>query len=227
MAALDLTRRTIAVIPGTGNIGRRLAFQYAKAGLSVVVGSRDAAKAEQIADEIAKETHSSSVKGLINAEAAAAGDIIIWTPAGPLKDREELLKSLARHLVDKIIVDVTNVLNSFGENEWGRISSTLLNRDALGAPARWTTAFKATFAHFLREDLPDVKNPHTTFVAGDDPEAVATTIALVETIPGFKGANAGPLENSRIVELLGPRWIVQLDKLNAGGKLSTYWKLGV
>ncbi len=65
---------------------------------------------------------------------------------GPLKDREELLKSLASHLVDKIIVDVTNVLYFFGESEWGRISSTLLNRDALGAPARWTTAFKATIA---------------------------------------------------------------------------------
>ncbi len=64
-----------------------------------------------------------------------------------------------------------------------------------------------------------------TFVAGDDPEAVATTVALVETIPGFKGANAGPLENSRIVELLGPRWLGELDKLNAGGKGSTYWKL--
>ncbi|CAM6059928.1 unnamed protein product [Sphagnum tenellum] len=164
MAALDLTRRTIAVIPGTGN--------------------------------------------------------------GPLETREKLLKSLASHLVDKIIVDVTNVHYLFGQSEWGRISSTLLNRDALGAPARWTTAFKATFAHFLREDLPDVNNPHTTFVAGDDPEAVATTIALVETIPGFKGANAGPLENSRIVELLGPQLVV-LDKLNAGGKSFAYWKLGV
>jgi predicted dinucleotide-binding enzyme len=81
--------------------------------------------------------------------------------------------------------------------------------------------------HFLKEDLPDKKNPHTTFVAGDDPEAVATTTALVEIIPGFKAANAGPLENSRIVELLGPRWITELDKLNAGGKSSTYWKLGV
>ncbi len=80
--------------------------------------------------------------------------------------------------------------------------------------------------HFLREDLPDVNNPHTTFVAGDDPEAVATTIALVEIIPGFKGANAGPLDNSRIVELLGPQ-LVLLDKLNAGGRLSMYWKLGV
>ncbi len=81
MAALDLTRRTIAVIPGTGEIGSRLAFQYAKAGLSVVVGSRDPAKAQQIAAQISKETHSSSVKGLTNAEAAASGDIIIWSPA--------------------------------------------------------------------------------------------------------------------------------------------------
>jgi hypothetical protein len=63
---------------------------------------------------------------------------------GPLEDREALLKALASHLVDKIIVDVTNVLYFFGESEWGRISATLLNRDALGAPARWTTAFKAT-----------------------------------------------------------------------------------
>ncbi|CAK9883371.1 unnamed protein product [Sphagnum jensenii] len=227
MAALDLTRRTIAVVPGTGEIGSRLAFQYAKAGLSVVVGSRDAAKAQKIAAQISKETQSSSVKGLTNAEAAASGDIIIWNPAGPLKDREELLKSLASHLVDKIIVDVTNVLYFFGESEWGQISSTLLNRDSLGVPARWTTAFKATFAHFLREDLPDANNPHTTFVAGDDPEAVATTIALVEIIPGFEGANAGPLENSRIVELLRPRWLMEPDKLNAGGRPSMYWKLGV
>jgi hypothetical protein len=68
---------------------------------------------------------------------------------GPLKDREEFLKSLATHLVDKIIVDVTNVLYLFGESEWGRISSTLLNRDSLGVPARWTTAFKGTFAVYL------------------------------------------------------------------------------
>jgi predicted dinucleotide-binding enzyme len=46
-----------------------------------VVGSRDPAKAQQIAAQISKETHSSSVKGLTNAEAAASGDIIIWSPA--------------------------------------------------------------------------------------------------------------------------------------------------
>jgi len=81
MAALDLTRRTITVLPGTGDIGRRLAFQYAKAGLSVVLGSRDPAKAQQFAAQISKDTQSSSVKGLTNAEAAASGDIIIWCPS--------------------------------------------------------------------------------------------------------------------------------------------------
>jgi predicted dinucleotide-binding enzyme len=40
--------------------------------------------------------------------------------------------------------------------------------------------------HFLHEHLPDVDHSHSTFIAGDDAEAVATTItSLVETIPGF------------------------------------------
>jgi predicted dinucleotide-binding enzyme len=69
------------VLPGTGEIGSRLAFQYAKAGLSVVVGSGDPAKSQQIAAQISKETQSTSVKGLTNAEAAASGDIIIWCPS--------------------------------------------------------------------------------------------------------------------------------------------------
>jgi predicted dinucleotide-binding enzyme len=53
-------------------------------------------------------------------------------------------------------------------------------------------------------------------VAGDDEEAVDITIALVETFPGFKGVRAGPLKYSKVVELLGPGWILVLDKLNEG-----------
>jgi predicted dinucleotide-binding enzyme len=67
---------------------------------------------------------------------------------------------------------------------------------------------------FLQEDLPEVDRPHSTSVIGDDAEAVATTIALVKTIPGFKGLNTRPLENSKIVELLGPPWLGVLKRLN-------------
>lgn len=79
----------------------------------------------------------------------------------------------------------------------------------------------------LLDELPDVNHPHHTVVAGDDPVAVATTIALVETIPGFKGVNAGGLKNSKIVELLGSPWTVELDKLNCNGSWRSGWKFGL
>jgi hypothetical protein len=66
-----------------------------------------------------------------------------------LEDREALLKSLASHLVDKIIVDVTNVHYFFGDSHWGQISSTLRNRDALGAPARWPLPSKKPLLYVL------------------------------------------------------------------------------
>lgn len=67
-------------------------------------------------------------------------------------------------------------------------------------------------------------HPHSTSVVGDDAEAVATTIALVKTIPGFKELNARPLENSKIVEHLGPLWLGVLKGLNFGAKKFADWK---
>lgn len=65
---------------------------------------------------------------------------------GSLEEREDLLRSLSGQLEGKIIVDMTNILYAVGEQEWGQTSSTLRNKEALGVDARWTTAFKATFA---------------------------------------------------------------------------------
>jgi hypothetical protein len=45
------------------------------------MGSQDPAKAQQLADQISKETVPNSVKGVSNAEAAITSDIIIWCPA--------------------------------------------------------------------------------------------------------------------------------------------------
>jgi len=72
-----------------------------------------------------------------------------------------------------------------------------------------------------------VDHPHSTSVVGDDAEAVATTIALVKTIQGFKELNARPLENSKIVELLGPPWLGVLKRLNFGAKKFADWKFTI
>lgn len=60
-------------------------------------------------------------------------------------------------------------------------------------------------------------NPHSTFVVGDDEEAVNVTVALSESVPGFKAVRAGGLKNAKLVEILGPVWLIELAKLNPTG----------
>ncbi|MCO5601799.1 hypothetical protein L7F22_055924 [Adiantum nelumboides] len=214
----------VAFIPGTGRMGSLLAGHLARAGIAVFIGSRSREKALQSVQKLLSSCPSDDrIQGDSNPEAAAWANIIVWSPSGPLEEREALLQSLAPHLKNKIIIDVSNVMYFFDESKWGQTSSVLLNQKALGVPARWTTAFKGTFYKLL-EELPDPQSPHHTFVAGDDEGAILTTIALVEAIPGFKGVKAGGLANSKIIELMGPYWLFELDKLNAGGNYRSGWK---
>eukprot|EP00249_Psilotum_nudum_P021969 c28321_g1_i2 orf=453-1175(-) len=224
MAAASVKSLKIAFIPGTGKMGSLIALHLSKAGLDVFIGSRNSNKAAQQA-ELISSVSKRPVQGGSNPEAAAWGDVVFWSPSGPLEEREALLKSLAPNLENKIIVDVTNILYFFDNSQWGQTSSTLRNEKALGVPARWTTAFKSTYERLLKEP-PNLNNPHHTFVVGDDEEAVATTIAVVDSIPGFKGVRAGGLQNSKLVELLGPRWIMELDTLNGGGQHLSGWRYG-
>ena len=75
------SKAVIAVLGGTGHEGAGLAARWAKAGFPVVIGSRDAARAGEAAAEMAAKT-GGDVRGLANADAAAAGEIVVL--AGPL-----------------------------------------------------------------------------------------------------------------------------------------------
>lgn len=223
--AVELGKLKVGVIPGTGRMGSLLGKHLAKAGVPIFLGSRSADKAIQTALSLSLSLSlpAHHIQGGSNSESASWANVIIWGPSGSLQDREALLQSLAPQLENKIIIDITNIMYFFDESQWGQTSSVLLNQKALGVPARWTTAFKSTFWKLL-EELPEPENPHSTFVAGDDEEAILTTIALVEVIPGFKAVRAGGLAKSKLIELLGPGWLLELDKLNAGGKYRSGWK---
>ncbi|KAH7307673.1 hypothetical protein KP509_22G071700 [Ceratopteris richardii] len=229
------------MLPGTGRMAKALAKHFCRAGLHVLVGSRDPSKAEVVATSLNHHLHedvsgsatflgSSSTSlmpmgtavGLPNRDVASRAQIIVWSPRGTLEERASLLKELAPHLHGKIIVDVSNIGYCIDEAEWGQSSSTLFNQAALGVDARWTTAFKATFAHVL-ENGGHEGRVESTIVCGDDADAVKTTIALVETVPGFVGIHGGGLKNTKILELLGPPWLIELDKLNAHGSHSSGW----
>ena len=74
MSDIDVSTLTIAVLGGTGPQGRGLARRFAAAGLDVVLGSRDAARASAAAAALAEVGR---VRGASNSEAAAAGDIVL------------------------------------------------------------------------------------------------------------------------------------------------------
>jgi predicted dinucleotide-binding enzyme len=69
--------QTISVIGGSGELGGGLAMRWAKAGLPVIIGSRDAERAAEVADKLNAAAGNELAKGMDNLAAAGAGDIIV------------------------------------------------------------------------------------------------------------------------------------------------------
>jgi 8-hydroxy-5-deazaflavin:NADPH oxidoreductase len=96
----------IAVVGGTGDEGHGLAMRWAKAGFDVVIGSREAPKAQVTADEISAKVPGSKVEGAVNVEAARACDVVVVTV--PFSGQAMIYKSIAEAITpDKIVVDCT------------------------------------------------------------------------------------------------------------------------
>ena len=64
-----MTKETIAVIGGTGDEGPGLAIRWAKAGYKVIIGSRQAEKAQNTAAELNQELGTDSITGMENSDA--------------------------------------------------------------------------------------------------------------------------------------------------------------
>jgi predicted dinucleotide-binding enzyme len=69
--------RTIAVVGGTGQQGRGLAYRFALAGDHVILGSREAARARETAGEINARLPEPRVFGDTNAGAVSRSDLVL------------------------------------------------------------------------------------------------------------------------------------------------------
>src|SRR5260370_24292989 len=88
-----MTTRKIAILGGTGTEGSGLAFRMAKAGEHVLIGSREAGRAQETARLLrARIGGSAQIEGMDNASAAAACDIAVMTV--PFSGVVALLKQL-------------------------------------------------------------------------------------------------------------------------------------
>ncbi|MCF6376260.1 NADPH-dependent F420 reductase [Nocardioides KLBMP 9356] len=199
MSDVDVSALTIAVLGGTGPQGRGLARRFAAAGLEVVLGSRDAARAASAADDLASVGR---VRGTSNAEAAAAGDVVLVVV--PWDGHRELLESLADELAGKVVVDCVNPLGFDKQGPYAlpvEEGSATQQAAAILTGSRVVGAFHNVSAVLLED--PSVTSIDTdVLVLGDDREATDLVQALADVVPGMRGRYGGRLRNAHQVEAL-------------------------
>lgn len=192
---------TVAVLGGTGPQGRGLARRFAAAGLEVVIGSRSADRAADAATAIG-EGVGRELRGLDNAGAAAAGDVVLVVV--PWDGHRELLESLRAELSGKVVVDCVNPLGFDKQGPFAlpvEEGSATEQAQAVLPDSTVVGAFHHLSAVLL-EDPEVAEIDSDVLVLGDEREATDLVQALAATIPGCRGVYAGRRRNAHQVEAL-------------------------
>lgn len=192
---------TLAILGGAGKEGSGLGLRWAHAGYEVIIGSRDAARAQAAAEAINEKLgRAGVVHGATNVEAAQACDIAVLTV--PYEAHRAALESVKEALVGKILVDVSVPLNPQKRRRVNLPPGGSAGAEAqaiLGDAVRVVSAFQNI--SFLR--LQDLEAPIDcdVLVTGNDKEAKQQVIALAKAIH-IDAFDAGPIENAVVAEAL-------------------------
>jgi hypothetical protein len=195
---------TIGILGGTGAQGRGLARRLAMAGHSVILGSRDPARAADTATAYADAgdvSGAGSVSGAGNAEAARAELVIV---AVPYEGHADLLASLAGELAGKIVIDCVNPLGFDSSGPY----ALPVEAGSAAQEAQQTLPDSTVIAAFHHVSAVKLDDPAVqqiegdVLVLGEDRDAVAVVCQLAEAIPGARGIYAGRLRNAGQVEAL-------------------------
>jgi 8-hydroxy-5-deazaflavin:NADPH oxidoreductase len=187
----------VGILGGTGEQGRGLAYRWAAAGLDVLIGSRDAERAQQVARDIGL-----GVGGASNVDVAAAATVVVV--AVPWDGHAQLLQGLVTQLSGKVVVDCVNPLGfdkggafvlDVAEGSAAQQAATIL------VDSRVVAAFHHVSAVLLNDRSVDAIDCDI-FVLGDDRGATDLVQALAGRLPGARGVYAGRLRNARQIEAL-------------------------
>ncbi|WP_341242884.1 NADPH-dependent F420 reductase [uncultured Nocardioides sp.] len=198
-----MTTYRIAVIGGTGPQGKGLGYRFARAGHSVVLGSRSAEKAGPVADEVTERLAgvegAGSVTGAANADAIGEADVVLL--AVPYDGHAELVESLP--LAGKTVISCVNPLAFDKRGAHGQIidggeGSAAEEAQRLQPEATVVGAFHNVSAVLLwgEDDYLD----EDVLVVGDVVEAKEVAMDLAEAVTSRRGIDAGKLRLARQLE---------------------------
>lgn len=197
MATLP-TLRSLAIVGGTGKMGMELAYRWARVGYSVCIGSRSADRARSSAMELNSKLKTDTlIEGCDYKDAAQRSDLIVLCI--PYSSHREILENLCYYLQGKLLIDITVPLSpskKYKVQMPASGSAALEAHQILGPGVEVCTAFQ----NISHGNLHSLGNSECeVLVTGTSPAARNMTLELVGDA-GFKGWDAGPIENSAVVE---------------------------
>jgi 8-hydroxy-5-deazaflavin:NADPH oxidoreductase len=189
----------IGIVGGTGKEGKGLAYRWVQAGHVVIIGSRDYEKAQKAVDAVNDllDQPAENLSGMENQDAVAACEIAVITV--PYAAHRPTLEGLKGVLQGKIVVDVVVPIvppkvTKVQMPEAG--SAALEAQNILGDACQVVDAFQNISHERL---LGEGEVTCDVLVAGKGKAARGVVLGLVEDT-GLKGWDAGPIENTVVVE---------------------------
>ena len=185
---------TLAIVGGTGSLGRGLTLRLAQPGIKVVVGSRDQGRAQHAADELNRTLGKDLIKGKLNSDAIREAEFIVI--AVPYEGHEQMVREMGGGLENKIVIDAVVPLRK-GRPFVPPAGSALQEAQSiLGSAAPVVGAFHTISAVDLqdtRSSLGDV------LVCGDSDAAKQRVMEIVRRL-GARAFDAGLAANAYVVE---------------------------
>jgi NADPH-dependent F420 reductase len=170
-----------------------------------VIGSRDAARAEEAAGRAAKAIDGGAFTGKQNAEAVLGVEMIVLSV--PFRSQSETLTNLKGALsADQLVIDATVPLAAAVSGKATRTlgvwqgSAAQQAQEMVPEGVRVVSAFHTVSAALLT-DL-DHELDEDVLICGNRREDKRRVGELVDRIEGLRAVDCGPLEMARIVEQL-------------------------
>lgn len=194
---------TIAILGGTGPQGRGLAQRFARAGVPVVLGSRNAERAQEIAEELNGliPDGSATISGGDNETAVNAADEMVILSV-PWSAHNATLEQLRDHLAGKILIDIVVPLAEGDPKKMDmppQGSATEAAQEILGKDIPVIGALHNVSAPTLNNLDGDINCD--ILVCGNQLAARKTVMELVSKL-GVQAYNAGDAQSARCIEAM-------------------------
>ena len=189
----------LGFLGGTGEEGRGLSLRLCLAGERVMIGSRDSAKAREIAIDMAANFGLSEISSGNNEDVARNADVIFITV--PFVAQKDLLETVKDNLAGKIVVDTVAPVALHGGRFYTMpvdAGSASLEAQSSLPKSEVVAAFQNVSAKELLALPVDVEGD--VLMCGGSVEAKRVVEGLVNKIPNLRPIDGGGLENSSYVE---------------------------